>query len=656
MSRPNVFSHVPLTARYFAAAAIVTALIFLLPPMGLIVAVLAMAVLPPWGRTLTERVIISALVLLAIVAVVFPRNGSTPVSELSAHVLLALVVLGVTALRLIPGLRNVVLPRPRWGDLLFIVFFVVTIFWLLSAYIGTNDYETLSGMFFSGWDNHGHFVTFANTYEVGSTTWPTVDGGEAWNQWYPSLHTTFWSLGQSAWSGSGLSRVSLLFPYLTWQVISFAACVAALSAMASDLAQRVTPTITKKRSAALGALAFVLVALYFTFGSPAFMFNSGFVNFVMGVTAVTLCSYFSARSTRSSITLGWFLVPAGAIVSINLWTPLVLGIIPAGVVVLVALLRNNTVTGIVWLVFTAVIGGYLAVMQAQAIIRPGSSAGELNSEIGAVGVGMPGFNISLALATPVFALALIWFLAGSKRTLAIGLAGPPIFFTAIAGIFSLGADSAAVSRVSSYYVLKALSGSLIAFVPVLIAIIAVAAIYLTRELTMKQQLLAAGGLTLAGTVAYGYVGTTTTELAPSFSAAPGIQAAQERVKGVQQPLVGEGIIRSAEVAAENPDWTPLLWDGAGTLPNLWVMTLVNVMSVNQQKFYANLPAFPYDEKALEYLDFSQRVDQSLDVNILWFRNVSGELLEPWSQTKEPERVMTSRVLLPSSALCDECSL
>ena len=648
MSRPVI--------RYLAAALLVAILVFVIPPVGVIAAVIALAVIPPWGRTHTERLIISALVLLAIVAIVFPRNGTTPVSALSAHVLLAGVVLAAALLRFIPQLANVRLPRTKTGDFLFVGFLLASVVWLLSAYIGTNDYETLSGMFFTGWDNHGHFVTFANTYEVGSTTWPTVDGSEAWNQWYPSLHTTVWSLGQYAWSGSGISRISLLFPYITWQAISFASCSAALAWMAGDLAQRVLPGVTQKRRTALGALAFVLTALFFTLGSPALMFNAGFVNFVMGVTAVTLCSYFSVRSTQSALTLGWFLVPVGAIVSINLWTPLVLGIVPAGVVVLIALFRSNRVTASIWLVFTAVIAGYLAITQAQAIIRPGSSASELNSEIGAVGVGMPGFNISLALATPVLGLILIWFFSGTRRTLAIGVAGPPVMFTVIAGVFSLGADSAEVSRVSSYYVLKAFSGSLMAFMPVILALVAVAVIYATRELTLKQQLLAAGGVTLAGTVAYGYVGTTSTQLAPNFTFAPGIQAAKERKEGIDKPLVGEAIIRSAEVAQENPEWTPFLWDGAGTLPNLWVMTLTNNMSVDQQKFYAKLPPFPYETSTLEYVDFAQQIDPQLNVNILWFRDVSGQLVTAWANPRNPMRVMTSRVLVPSSPLCEECSL
>jgi hypothetical protein len=86
------------------------------------------------------------------------------------------------------------------------------------------------------------------------------------------------------------------------------------------------------------------------------------------------------------------------------------------------------------------------------------------------------------------------------------------------------------------------------------------------------------------------------------------------------------------------------------------MTLTNVMSVNQQKFYANLPPFPYETSTLGYVDFSQQIDPTLNVNILWFRDVSGQLVNAWANPRNPMRVMTSRVLIPSSALCQECSL
>lgn len=652
MNNPRVRAAIPAVA-----VLVVIALLLLLPPVGVIAAAIALATLPPWGRTITERAIISAVVTLALVAIIFPRNGSTPIDSVTARIFLAALVTFTAALSAIPQIRSTSLAvpkldRPKLLDYLTLTFFAASFLWLLFVYIGTDDYQTLSGMFLSGWDNQGHFITFSNTYAVGSTTWPTVDGSEAFNQWYPSLHTTFWSLGQYAFSGSGISRIGLLFPFITWQAISFAGCVAALAWVSGDLAGRIT---SAKKPHLVGALAFILTALFLTLGSPALMFNSGFVNFVMGVTVVAVVSYLSVRSPRSSITLGWFLIPLGAIVSINLWTPLVIGVIPAGLVVLARLFRSNKGLAILWFVGSALVAGWLGYTQAQAIIRPGSSASELNSEIGAVGVGMPAFNISLALAMPVLALAFI-AITKKHRVLAIGVAGSALFFSALAVVFSLGADSATVSRVSSYYVLKALAGSLIAYMPIIFALIAVACALAVAAFTARQQALAAASLILFGTVAYGYVGTTETELSPGFAAAPGVQAFKDRKEGVNNSLVGVGIISAAEVALDNPDRTPFLWDGAGTLPNLWVNSLTGVLSTNAQKFYAQLPPFPYDESTLDYVNFSLSIDPTLDLNVLWFRDVSGELLNGWAAGKDPQRVITSRVLIPSSPLCEECTL
>jgi hypothetical protein len=257
---------------------------------------------------------------------------------------------------------------------------------------------------------------------------------------------------------------------------------------------------------------------------------------------------------------------------------------------------------------------------------------------------------------PVIAIALIFFVSEKRRFMAIGTAGPPVFFALIAAVFALGADSANVSRIASYYVLKALDGALIAYFPLVLGLIAIITVKIMNDLRFSQQLITAFAVILIGTVAYGYVGTTQTELSPGFTAAPGIQASKERKEGVTNTLIGEAILRSAEVAAENPDWTPFLWDGSGTLPNLWVNSLTGVLSSNQQKFYANLPPFPYEEPALDYVNFALNVDGSLDLNALWFRDVSGELLNSWALTKDPTRVMTSRVLIPSSPLCIECSL
>ncbi len=43
--------------RYVAGALLVAILVFVIPPVGVIAALIALAVIPPWGRTQTERLI-----------------------------------------------------------------------------------------------------------------------------------------------------------------------------------------------------------------------------------------------------------------------------------------------------------------------------------------------------------------------------------------------------------------------------------------------------------------------------------------------------------------------------------------------------------------------------------------------------------------------
>ena len=77
-----------LTTILAAVAAVVAVLLWVLPPVGLVAALALLAIVPPWGRSLTERAVISGIVLLGVVAIVFPRAGATPVTSTTARLLL----------------------------------------------------------------------------------------------------------------------------------------------------------------------------------------------------------------------------------------------------------------------------------------------------------------------------------------------------------------------------------------------------------------------------------------------------------------------------------------------------------------------------------------------------------------------------------------
>ena len=631
-------------------------LLWLLPSVGLFVALAAFAFLPPWGRTYTERAVISIIVMLGVIAIVFPRNTGVPIDSVTARITFTGFIVLAVGLRFIPKLRAVEFPRVRVADSLILLLFVGSTFWLVRAYMGADPSEILSGLFFSGWDNHGHFTPFANTYIDQQTAWTTLDGSTAWNQWYPALHSTTWTLAEMAADGDQLSRTALLAPYVQWTALSFTAAMAAIVWVASDMAERIT---TRSKSTA-AVIAILITGAFTVLGSPAFLFNSGFTNFVMGVALVLVASYLSTRSVRSSITLGWFILPLAIIASIGLWTPLVLGLVPAGVVVLWRLWNYNRAYSIVWLLVNLAAGVILVITQAQAILgaENNASASDFNESIGTVGIGMVQFDVGIAIASPLLAVLFIALLIQRKRgTLSVGFAGPIAAGVILAVIFASGAVAGGTDILTSYYVLKVLNAMLLTIIPVIAAFIAIGAALLLAQVSGAVRVLTVATGVVFLVVAFGYVGPVTETRSSTFIAAPGIEAGLVRANGVENELVGEGIISTANTAIEsgnNLKYTSLQWDGSGLLVNLWLASLTGTLSVNQQEFFGGLPQFPYDLATLEYTAFAQSINRDLDVAVYWFRPDSGVFLEAEARKFDPQRFTTVQVLIPPSALCPEC--
>ena len=642
---------------FAAAAAVGIALLWVAPTIGLIAIAVLLVVVPPWGRTYAERAVISGIVLLGVAAVIFPRAGSTPIDAFTARSFLSALVVLSAALYLVPALRNTPLPKPRITGVVLLAIASGLTYWLISAYLGVSSQQILSGLFFSGWDNHGHFTTFANTYTANSTTWPTTDGAMAWNQWYPSLHTTVWALMEYAGGSTGLGRVELLFPFVQWSAIGFALSITSLAWVASDLAGRWAVSLATRRTAQIAtALAAAVTGVWIFLGSPQYLFNSGFTNFVMGVAVVTTASYLSVRSMRSARTLGWFLVPLAAIAVIGLWTPLVIVLIPAGVIVAIAVLRTKTVLGIIWILANAILGGVLAWQQGSAILaaEDGADATEFAEAIGAVGTGMAPFNIAAGIAAPFLAVAIAIALRG-HRPLTFGIAAPSVLTGLLALAFVPGTDAAGISRIQSYYVLKSLDAALLATAPLLAAAAAVAFLVLVRQLSTVTAVAASSGATVAAVAVFGYVGSTPETLSTGFTVAPGVQAGLDRTRGINDPLIGESILATVNGIADLPEYSPMMWDGSGTLPNLWAASLHETLSSSQQAFYVSLPQFPYGDDAYEYVREQLSADTNLRLAITWFRPSSGEYLTLRFTSSDPRQVRIVEVSMRESVLCPECS-
>jgi len=630
------------------------AMLWVFPPVGFIACMALLIIVPPWGHTLMERTFISLIVLLGLMSIIVPRGGSTPVTITSAHVGLAVFVLLLALIRFIPRIENQTIPRPMRSDWLVAALAVISGIWLMAAYIGRSAIEIVSGLFFTGWDNQGHFNAFANTYEIGSTTWPTIDGSIAWNQWYPSLHTTLWSFAQLASQrGSELvDRTGLLFPFVTWTALSFAICLAGLAWVAGDLTKRLSGM---RFAAPIAIIAFSAFAL---FGSPTLLFNAGFINFMMGVSITVVAGYLSARNWRSARRYGWALIPLAALAVNALWTPLVLGLVPSGVIVLIAIWRHKKWVAPVWAIATVTLLGGTVYLQGKAILAadPGTTASSFAEDLGAIGVGMVPFNLGMAIAAPIFVICFAIFMFRDRRSaLAIAVAGPVLGMSVFLGLAVAGSRSAGINPLNSYYVLKSLDSLLLAVSPLLAALAGIGIATLLSGLTRRNAVVAALVAGFFGVMLFGYVGPTPKSFIEGFSAAPGIAAGAKRIESVNNSLVGEGIM-GAQVAAEKyPELSTLMWDGAGTLPNLWLASLHGVMSKSVHDFYFELPAFPYDQNTVTYVKGALNANPTLNLVVLWFRDVTGPLVEPL-HTQYPTRVVTEKVPMRSSPLCLECSL
>jgi len=349
----------------------------------------------------------------------------------------------------------------------------------------------------------------------------------------------------------------------------------------------------------------------------------------------------------------------GSLAVIGLWTPLVLGIAPAGVVVLIALSQRRRWLGIVWAIATVLLVGGTSYIQTKAIVNvSGSDVGTFTQDLGAVGTGMVPFNIGLALISPVL-LALIAVLLFRRRMIPLGVAfaGPAIGVLPFLAVAVLGAHSAKLAWLNSYYVLKTLNAILLFAAPAYAAIAAVTVILAIAHLA-RSRIEAVGMALIAALfalVAFGYVGIAPKDFTDGFSSAPGLVAGAKRAGSVDNSLVGEAIVSAARAAKPHPDDIPLLWDGSGTLPNLWLASLTGVMSKDQQTFYLSLPPFPYEQDAQSYVFDALAAHPDMRMAIYWFRTVSGQSLAAL-KTSLPSQVTLVQVPMRSSLLCQECSL
>jgi hypothetical protein len=199
-----------------------------------------------------------------------------------------------------------------------------------------------------------------------------------------------------------------------------------------------------------------------------------------------------------------------------------------------------------------------------------------------------------------------------------------------------------------------LDASLLATAPILAAAVAAGLLLLLRQLSTVTAVASATALSIVSVVTFGYVGTTPSNLSSGFTVAPGVQAGLDRMRGIEDPLIGESILATVRGTEEFTEYSPMMWDGAGTLPNLWAATLHETLSTDQQSFYAGLPKFPYGDETYEYIRQELAENQNLRLAVTWFRQVSGDYLNLRLASADPRQIQVVSVPMRKSSLCPEC--
>ena len=260
---------------------------------------------------------------------------------------------------------------------------------------------------------------------------------------------------------------------------------------------------------------------------------------------------------------------------------------------------------------------------------------------------MTGFNLTLAIFAPLIAVFIglsLWRLG--LRVLAILISAPVILSAGLAVIFAVGADATGVSRLTSYYVLKSLNASLLLLIPILMAVAAIGLVALIRHLGKLTAVMVSITVFVVGASTFGFIGFNANQLAANFEAAPGIAVALERNKLINNPEIGVRVVQAARVAQQNPDFTPIAWQGVGALENLWVLALTNAASYEQTTFNAELPNAPYGEVALAEITRYTYANPTSRVQLLWTSPEVGASLQQWAASYPPERVLVPEVVLP----------
>lgn len=553
---------------------------WLLPVLGLAAAVVFVVLVAPIGSRLKERAAASVVLALSILAVLALLPGLLDLNWWTSRALVCGVVFAVIVARLLRKTTDApFLPRCYWSDAIGVVAGGVVGLMIVLPFVGASPGGIISGLLTS-WDLWAHFAFFANTYEAGTSAWQTADPSGAYGVGYPQLPFVVWTVLQWLVQGSSdtLDREQLLLPYVTWIATTVAACATLLTWFAGDVAERLGLARSRGMARLLASVAMGVLVIFGSLGTYA---SAGHANFLLGVCLVAIASYWALVPECAPREVGWLMVPGAALCAIALWPPLVLGVAPAGVGVIVSLWSWRRPVAITYAAVTScaiAIAGwkYLSILVSSASVE--------SLSMGGASGGLASYSIPLAIMAPLIVLAgsaVAWTKRGWR--MAIALASATVGLVPFTLYLMASVDAAATPRLDSYFLLKVAGGLVVMATPIIVAFSATVVAAGTEDLVQRlggnqrawRSVLVACG---AGGLAAGFGLMASPNVPNGFPQAPGFAAYQQRIDLVRANQAGEAVVAAADWARAEPMRAPLFWDNNGVLLTSWCQALLGVRS------------------------------------------------------------------------------
>ncbi|MEI6374439.1 MAG: hypothetical protein WCP26_11725 [Actinomycetes bacterium] len=554
------------SSRIAIASLIVAAVaLWLLPPLGMVLATGLGVVLAPWGRRLGERVILSVLAASALVAALFVTMTATgwTLPPLGWRALITVLLLAEIA-ALFTRRGAPVWPVVRSDDAVGLVAGTAFLLIYYGVYAFADTEHTLNGLL--AWWAHGevphdhssHLPMFHQVMAAQSWDFSALSPDLLFTV-YPMLHVSLWSVGEWAAGVDPLTPgLDLVRPYVAWTALT-AALAAAILTWSAGLAARAFAGKRDDRSvvalaAVLAASATGLWCLLGSMGSMVDFAAGGYLAAAaLAIGAVTV----SVRSRAALRRIGWFTLPLAGLSVAYIYPTLAAGLVLPGVVVVLALARWRRRMVIAFIALTVVCGALA--WPALRAVTDSTTPGPWGTLTG----GLPAFEYWPAVvmtAIVLITMTLRWRVPG--RLVSIGMVGPLLAAAGMALMFGVESVRSGLEFGNSYYTNKMVYSLLLAVVPLASALAAGWAAQRMPAADSQRRTLA---IVMAGVVALIAVAEVSTlTIRPGvgggkLSLPSGIVALQARSDAITRDPVGGDVVVATVNAPTVDGFTTVTW-------------------------------------------------------------------------------------------------